>query len=57
MCLLISFSLFSPIQKMEEERLAHEQKLSKMEAEMRAVFQAKVQEKETKLKQSEEEVQ
>lgn len=41
---------------MEEERLAHEQKLAKMEAEMRSVFQAKVQEKEAKLKQSEEEV-
>lgn len=41
---------------MEEERLAHEQKLAKMEAEMRAVFQAKVQEKEAKLKQSEEEL-
>lgn len=41
---------------MEEERLAHEQKLSKMESEMRAVFQAKVTEKEAKLKQSETEV-
>jgi septin family protein len=41
---------------MEEERLAHEQKLSKMESEMRAVFQAKVTEKEAKLKQSEAEV-
>ncbi|CDH56206.1 septin [Lichtheimia corymbifera JMRC:FSU:9682] len=50
------FKEVDPIQKMEEERLAHEQKLSKMEAEMRAVFQAKVQEKETKLKQSEEEL-
>lgn len=40
---------------MEEERTAHEQKLAKMEAEMRAVFQAKVQEKEQKLKHSEEE--
>lgn len=41
---------------MEEERVAHEQKLSKMESEMRAVFQAKVTEKEAKLKQSETEV-
>ena len=54
-CVLIFFLLFSPVQKMEEERTAHEQKLSKMEAEMRAVFQAKVQEKEQKLKHSEEE--
>jgi septin 7 len=50
------FKEVNPIQKMEEERTAHEQKLSKMEAEMKAVFQAKVQEKETKLKMSEEEV-
>jgi septin 7 len=60
MCVLWLFifvaSTFSPVQKMEEERLAHEQKLAKMEAEMRSVFQAKVQEKEAKLKQSEEEV-
>lgn len=41
---------------MEEERIAHEQKLAKMEAEMRAIFEAKVREKEAKLKQSEEEV-
>lgn len=41
---------------MEEERIAHEQKLAKMEAEMRSIFQAKVTEKEQKLKQSEEEV-
>ncbi|CAO3614956.1 unnamed protein product [Cunninghamella echinulata] len=50
------FKEVNPVQKMEEERLAHEQKLTKMEAEMRAVFQAKVQEKESKLKQSEEEL-
>lgn len=53
--LIYCFDLYSPVQKMEEERTAHEQKLSKMEAEMRAVFQAKVQEKEQKLKHSEEE--
>lgn len=46
----------SPTQKMEDERIAHEQKLTKMESEMRAVFQAKVTEKEAKLKQSEAEV-
>ncbi|KAI9302200.1 Septin-domain-containing protein [Cunninghamella echinulata] len=50
------FKEVNPIQKMEEERLAHEQKLAKMEAEMKAVFQAKVQEKESKLKMSEEEL-
>lgn len=41
---------------MEEERIAHEQKLAKIKAEMRAIFEAKVREKEAKLKQSEEEV-
>ncbi|KAL1928170.1 hypothetical protein VTP01DRAFT_3086 [Rhizomucor pusillus] len=46
----------NPQQKMEEERIAHEQKLAKMEAEMRAIFEAKVREKEAKLKQSEEEL-
>ena len=50
------FNQVSPMQKMEEERLQHEHKLQKMEAEMRMVFQAKVQEKEAKLKQSEEEL-
>jgi len=34
----------------------HEAKLAKMEAEMKMVFQQKVQEKESKLKQSEEEL-
>ena len=34
----------------------HEAKLSKMEGEMKQVFQQKVQEKESKLKQSEEEL-
>ena len=34
----------------------HEAKLAKMEAEMKMVFQQKVQEKEAKLKQSEEEL-
>ncbi|KAI8359911.1 Septin-domain-containing protein [Choanephora cucurbitarum] len=50
------FKEVNPTQKMEEERMAHEQKLSKMESEMRAVFQAKVAEKESKLKQSEVEL-
>jgi hypothetical protein len=46
----------SPSAKMQEERILHEAKLSKMEAEMKMVFQQKVQEKESKLKQSEEEL-
>ncbi|CAO3655586.1 unnamed protein product [Mucor fragilis] len=50
------FKEVNPTQKMEEERLAHEQKLAKMESEMRAVFQAKVTEKEAKLKHSEAEL-
>ena len=41
---------------MQEERVLHEAKLAKMEAEMKMVFQQKVQEKEAKLKQSEEEL-
>lgn len=46
----------SPLSKFEQERANHEQKMAKMEAEMKTVFQQKVAEKETKLKQSEEEV-
>jgi exonuclease VII large subunit len=46
----------SPAERAAEERALHEQKLSKMEAEMKMVFQQKVQEKEAKLKQSEEEL-
>lgn len=42
--------------KQAEERTLHEAKLTKMEAEMKTVFQQKVQEKESKLKQSEEEL-
>lgn len=42
--------------KFEEEKAAHEQKMAKMEAEMKSVFQQKVAEKEVKLKQSEEEL-
>jgi hypothetical protein len=46
----------SPAARMQEERVLHEAKLAKMEAEMKMVFQQKVQEKEAKLKQSEEEL-
>lgn len=46
----------SPAAKQAEERALHEAKLAKMEAEMKIVFQQKVQEKEQKLKQSEEEL-
>lgn len=41
---------------MAEERALHESKLAKMESEMKMVFQQKVNEKEAKLKQSEEEL-
>jgi hypothetical protein len=47
---------FSPAARLAEERILHEAKLAKMEAEMKMVFQQKVQEKEAKLKQSEEEL-
>ncbi|KAJ1932892.1 Cell division control protein 3, partial [Linderina macrospora] len=50
------FREFNPVMQQEEERRAHEAKMQKMEAEMTAVFQQKVQEKEAKLKQSEEEL-
>lgn len=46
----------SPAARVHEERIMHEAKLAKMEAEMKMVFQQKVQEKEAKLKQSEEEL-
>ena len=46
----------SPAARMQEERIMHEAKLAKMEAEMKMVFQQKVAEKESKLKQSEEEL-
>ncbi|KAJ3189302.1 hypothetical protein HDU85_002930 [Gaertneriomyces sp. JEL0708] len=51
-----SSSGLNPLSKFDEEKLAHEQKMAKMEAEMKAVFQQKVAEKEAKLKQSEEEL-
>lgn len=50
------WSNYSPAAKMAEERALHESKLAKMEAEMKMVFQQKVNEKEAKLKQSEEEL-
>lgn len=50
------FKEINPTVRLAEERALHEQKLAKMEAEMKAVFTQKVQEKETKLKQSEEEL-
>ena len=46
----------SPAAKLAEERALHETKISKMEAEMKTVFQQKVAGKEAKLKQSEEEL-
>lgn len=50
------FKETNPAAKQAEERAMHEAKLAKMEAEMKMVFQQKVQEKEQKLKQSEEEL-
>lgn len=46
----------NPVTKMEEERSLHEAKMQKMESEMKMVFQQKVQEKEQKLKNSEDEL-
>ncbi|KAG4098746.1 Septin [Neocallimastix lanati (nom. inval.)] len=42
----------NPLAKFEEEKRAHEAKMTKMEAEMKMVFQQKVQEKKNKLMQS-----
>jgi len=50
------FKEVNPSVKQEEERNLHEQKLQKMELEMKMVFQQKVAEKESKLRQSEEEL-
>jgi septin 7 len=50
------FKEVNPAIKQEEERQLHEQKLAKMELEMKMVFQQKVAEKESKLRQSEEEL-
>ena len=46
----------SPSSRLARDRDVHEKKMAKMEAEMKAVFQQKVAEKEVKLKQSEDEV-
>ncbi|KAH9487029.1 Cell division control protein 3 [Psilocybe cubensis] len=50
------FKEINPAARLQEERVLHEAKLAKMEAEMKMVFLQKVQEKEAKLKQSEEEL-
>ncbi|KAJ1897551.1 Cell division control protein 3 [Kickxella alabastrina] len=50
------FREFNPRQQLEEEEKVHAAKMQKLEAEMAAVFRQKVQEKEGKLKQSEEEL-
>lgn len=50
------FATPDPAARQEEERRAHEERLAKMESEMRAVFQKKVTEKEAKLKGSESEL-
>ncbi|KAI9739242.1 MAG: hypothetical protein M1834_007455 [Cirrosporium novae-zelandiae] len=50
------FKEVNPAVKQEEERALHEQKLAKMETEMKMVFQQKVAEKEQKLQQSEDEL-
>lgn len=47
------FREFDPLAKQEEERTMHEAKLSKMEQEMKQVFQQKVLEKEKKLQRLE----
>ncbi|ODQ80017.1 hypothetical protein BABINDRAFT_8197 [Babjeviella inositovora NRRL Y-12698] len=50
------FREFDPNLKQEEEKVLHEAKLAKMEAEMKTVFQQKVSEKEKKLQMSESEL-
>lgn len=50
------FKEVNPAAKMAEERALHEAKMAKMESEMKMVFQMKVNEKEEKLKKSEEEL-
>ena len=50
------FREVNPSARLAEARALHEAKLTKMENEMKAVFQRKVSEKEAKLKQSEEEL-
>ena len=50
------FEEVNPVVRIHEERVMHEAKLSKVEAETKMVFQQKVAGKESKLKQSEEEL-
>jgi len=50
------FKEVNPAAKLAEERALHDAKLAKMETEMKMVFQQKVNEKEARLKQSEEEL-
>ncbi|KAF9976445.1 hypothetical protein BGZ73_008580 [Actinomortierella ambigua] len=50
------FREVNPLAKLAEERALHEAKLVKMEQDMKQVFHQKVQEKEAKLTQSEEEL-
>lgn len=50
------FREFDPNMRQEEEKKLHEAKLSKLEAEMKNVFQQKVSEKEKKLQKSETEL-
>lgn len=50
------FKSFDPETRQKEEKQLHEVKLAKLEAEMKAVFQQKVEEKEKKLQKSEAEL-
>lgn len=52
----LAFREFDPSLRQEEEKALHEAKLAKMETEMKAVFQAKVSEKEKKLQMLEAEL-
>jgi len=54
--LFIKKNFISPLARFEEEKRAHEAKMTKMEAEMKMVFQQKVQEKKNKLMQSDADV-
>lgn len=53
---ILKSSFRSPLLQIEEEKREHEEKLKRMEAEMHAVFEAKVQEKRNKLQESDTEV-
>ncbi|WBW74278.1 mitotic septin Spn1 [Schizosaccharomyces osmophilus] len=50
------FREVNPAAKLEEERALHDEKLMKMEAEMKVIFSQKVKEKEDRLNQSEKEL-